>query len=137
VRAFEADHDARRLPLGSVRAEALGFLVRGPQSVYFAGDTGLHDDMEILAAEAVDVALIPVAGWGPTLGPGHMDPADAARAVALIQPRIAVPIHWGTLHPLRSAPPTDEPAREFVRHAAELAPDVRCEVLEPGASAEL
>ena len=137
IRAFEADHDARRLPVGAARAEALGYLVRGPQSVYFAGDTGLHDGMDLLAAEHLDVALVPVAGWGPTLGPGHMDSADAAQAVARMRPRIAVPIHWGTLHPYRTAPPTDEPARAFAKHVAELAPDVRCELLQPGGSLDV
>ena len=52
----------------------------------------------------LDVALLPVWGWGPTLGPGHMDPADAAEALGLLRPRIAVPIHWGTIHPLGCRP---------------------------------
>ena len=45
----------------------------------------------------VDVALLPVWGWGPDLGPGHLDPARAADAVALLRPRVVVPVHWGTL----------------------------------------
>jgi L-ascorbate metabolism protein UlaG (beta-lactamase superfamily) len=53
--------------------------------------------MRLLAKRAVDVALLPVWGWGPNLGPGHLDPVGAADAVALIRPRIAVPVHWGTL----------------------------------------
>jgi L-ascorbate metabolism protein UlaG (beta-lactamase superfamily) len=44
-----------------------------------------------------DVALLPVWGWGPSVGPGHLDPVRAAEAVELIRPRIAVPVHWGTL----------------------------------------
>ena len=40
------------------------------------------------------------AGWGPTLGAGHMDPLDAARATRLIGPRVAIPVHWGTLLPI-------------------------------------
>ena len=47
-------------------------------------------------AGSIDLALLPVWGWGPTLGPGHLDPARAATAAALIAPRVAVPIHWGT-----------------------------------------
>lgn len=47
----------------------------------------------------LDVALLPIWGWGPTIDPGHMDPAGAARAARLLAPRIAVPIHWGTLFP--------------------------------------
>lgn len=132
ITAFEADHDGRRTPVATTRAAALGYLIRGSQSVYFAGDTGLHDDMAALAAEAIDVALVPVAGWGPTLGPGHMDPRQAAVALTLLRPKVAIPIHWGTLAPIGSKPPTSAPAREFVAAAAELAPEVRCLVLEPG-----
>src|SRR3712207_353601 len=53
--------------------------------------------MRLLAGRGVDVAFLPVWGWGPTLGPGHLDPPRAAEAVARIRPRVAVPAHWGTL----------------------------------------
>jgi L-ascorbate metabolism protein UlaG (beta-lactamase superfamily) len=107
--------------------------------VYFAGDTDLHAGMAAL--KPLDVALLPVWGWGPTLGPGHMDPLAAAQALAVLRPRIAVPIHWGTLFPiglgrLRGSRLTDPP-REFVREAAGLAPAVRVRVLEPGSTLAL
>ena len=63
VRATHADHDADRGPLGT-HAPSLGFLVSGTQRVYFAGDTDVFDDMALLADD-LDVALLPVAGWGP------------------------------------------------------------------------
>ena len=66
--------------------------------VYFAGDTDIFDGMADLAP--VDVALLPIWGWGPTMGPGHMDPARAAQAAALLQARLAIPIHWGTYYPI-------------------------------------
>lgn len=132
ITAFAADHDGRRTPVATLRAPALGYLIRGSRSVYFAGDTGLHDEMTRLAAAAVDVALVPVAGWGPTLGPGHMDPREAAASLALLQPKVAIPIHWGTLAPIGAKPPTAAPAEAFVAAAAELAPDVRCVILAPG-----
>ena len=66
--------------------------------VYFAGDTDLFDGMADLAP--VDVALLPIWGWGPTMGPGHMDPARAAQAAALLRARLAIPIHWGTYYPI-------------------------------------
>ena len=78
---------------------AVGFLVRGSQTVYFAGDTGLFPGLEGLA-DPLDVALLPIWGWGPTLGEGHLDPERAAEAVSLLAPRIVIPIHWGSLHPL-------------------------------------
>ncbi len=84
----------------------------------------------------IDVALVPVAGWGPKLGPGHMDPLDAARAVARLAPRIAIPIHWGTLLALggarRHRALLHDPPRLFARHAARLAPGVEVRILAPG-----
>ena len=45
-------------------------------------------------------ALVPVGGWGPTLGPGHLDADRAARALAMARPGLAVPIHLGTYAPV-------------------------------------
>jgi L-ascorbate metabolism protein UlaG (beta-lactamase superfamily) len=136
VRAVHADHDGRRMP-GRAPAPALGYLVLGSRVVYFAGDTGLFPEMADLAAAAIDVALLPVAGWAATLGPGHLDPEAAARALLLLRPRRAVPIHWGTYAGAwtrRGRPPAflADPPREFAAHAARLAPGVDVVVLAPG-----
>jgi L-ascorbate metabolism protein UlaG (beta-lactamase superfamily) len=132
--AVPASHDGRRRP-GGPRAETIGFLVGAGagRTVYFAGDTELFAGMAALSPPP-DVVLLPVAGWGPTLGPGHMGPLDAARAVALLQPRLAIPIHWGTLQPIGSRARSQlvEPPRQFAEHVARLAPNVEVRVLEPG-----
>jgi L-ascorbate metabolism protein UlaG (beta-lactamase superfamily) len=63
-----------------------------------------------------------------------MDPERAARATALIQPSVVVPIHWGTLAS-RNAPWLDDPerpAREFASRVAELAGGVEVRILAPG-----
>ncbi len=137
VSATPAVHDPRRRPFGP-QAEAIGYLVRGTSSVYFAGDTDLFDGMSDLRG-SVDLALLPVWGWGPTLGPGHLDPERAAKAAALIAPRVAVPIHWGTFAPgWRRRPQSDpeRPAREFERLARRYAPGVEVRVLQPGERTE-
>jgi L-ascorbate metabolism protein UlaG (beta-lactamase superfamily) len=77
VAGVPALHDGRRRPWGPV-AEAIGFVVAGASRVYFDGDTALHDGMQSLAG-TLDVALLPIWGWGRTLGDGHMDPLAAAR----------------------------------------------------------
>ena len=128
VRAVPAVHSGYRPPLGPT-APPLGFVVRGSRSVYFAGDTDLFDGMGRLG-EPIDLALIPVWGWGPTLGRGlHLDPLRAAQSLRLIRPRAAVPIHWGTYwpHALGRVFPERlvEPPAAFVEYAAELAPDVQ------------
>jgi L-ascorbate metabolism protein UlaG (beta-lactamase superfamily) len=136
LEATPAVHDERRRPLGA-HARPIGFVMRGVPTVYFAGDTDVFPGMAALGP--VDVALLPVAGWGPRLGPGHMDAARAARAAELLRARIAVPIHWGTLHP-RWRPLGrwfSEPPRAFAARVAELAPEVRVPVLAPGETLEL
>ena len=132
VAGVHAEHEGSRGPLGA--SGELGFLVAGTQKAYFAGDTDLFDGLSELGA--IDVALIPVAGWGSKVGPGHLDAERAAEAVRRLQPRVAVPIHWGTLAPVGRVP-DPEPPREFARRVAELAPNVDVRIVEPGAALEL
>jgi L-ascorbate metabolism protein UlaG (beta-lactamase superfamily) len=138
VTAVRAEHPGRRRPLfGGADAAAIGYVLAGASRVYFAGDTDLYPEMAAL--QPLDVALLPVWGWGPNLGPGHMDPEAAALALSLLRPRIAVPIHWGTLYPV-AARPRDRltsPPLEFAEHAGLLAPDVHVEILQPGSTLEL
>ncbi len=56
--------------------------------VYHAGDTDLIPEMEGLE---VDVALLPVSGTYV------MDPEEAARAAEAIGPRVAIPMHYGSI----------------------------------------
>ena len=126
VSAVPAAHDGRRVPFGHAPS-AVGFVASG---VYFAGDTEPYPGMAALAG-MLDAALLPVAGWGPKVGPGHMDPRGAAEALTLLRPALAIPIHWGTYRRIGHRTVGD-PAREFTEHAARLAPDVRIVVLAPG-----
>lgn len=138
VTATEARHDARRRPLGPAGGP-LGYVVEGSRSAYFAGDTDLFDGMAALRGR-IDVALLPVWGWGPSLGPGHLDPERAATAAGIIAPRIAIPIHWGTLalgRPWRPVADAAWPARRFAQVAAETAPGVEVRILTPGERTEV
>jgi L-ascorbate metabolism protein UlaG (beta-lactamase superfamily) len=107
-------------------------------SAWYAGDTDLYDDMPG-AIGRVDLALVPVGGWGPSLGEGHLDPVRAAEAVRRVGARRAVPVHFGTLWPIGM----DWLRRELflppgAAFAGLLADDpVRVDVLEPGQSTEV
>lgn len=140
VRATHADHDGRRYAFGPSMA-SLGYRIQGAASVYFAGDTGLFPGMADIGRTGIDVALLPVAGWGSRLPPGHLDPQAAARALELLAPSVAVPIHWGTLAPIlgggKPASRSELAPEEFATEAAILAPDVRVVVLPPGGTVEL
>jgi len=133
VRAVPAFHSGTRYPLGTP-SEALGYVVEGGLSAYFAGDTGLFEGMEELGP--LDVAVLPVGGWGPRLPDDHLGPLTAARALQLLRPRACVPVHWGTLYPPWLPPEFNakwsEWPRAFERYARHLSPDVEVRVLPPG-----
>ncbi|CAL9313385.1 MULTISPECIES: MBL fold metallo-hydrolase [unclassified Streptomyces] len=137
VRAVPAAHDGRRLPVGPHRSPALGYVIRGAARTYFAGDTGLFDGMADAVGE-VDLALLPVGGWGPFLGHGHLDAGRAARALAQLAPRAAVPVHYGTYWPIGmdAVRPHEfhAPGGEFARLAARWAPGVAVHLLGHGES---
>ncbi len=139
IAATGAAHSGFRPPFGPT-AGAIGFLIGARRRIYFPGDTDIFPEMAELAAD-LDTALLPVWGWGPTLGPGHLDPERAAEALRLLRPRLAVPIHWGTLYPLgweRGARAflTDPPQR-FARRAALIAPEVQVTIVPPGGHLDL
>ena len=124
VRATPAVHNAR----------AVGYLVEGTQTAYFAGDTDLFDGMAEIAPH-LDLALLPISGWGPALPEGHLNPTTAAQALELLHPRVCVPIHWGTFRPIYKRTPyasdTAAPQR-FADEAHKRAPDVEIRILSPG-----
>jgi L-ascorbate metabolism protein UlaG (beta-lactamase superfamily) len=137
VTAVPARHDDRRRPGGGPRAEPIGLVVVGDRRIYFAGDTDLFDGMARLGP--LDVALLPVAGWGPKLGPGHLDAHRAAQAAAMIRPRLVVPIHWGSFRPrwLRARTWFRDPPHLFEASLGRLAPEIEVHVIAPGESLEL
>ncbi len=134
VRATHAEHASRRRPF-SPRSSALGYVVNGSVDVYFAGDTDLFAGMAELAP--LELALLPIWGWGVRLPAGHLDPLRAAEALRLLRPRVAVPIHWGTFRAPFAPRAGAAPARDFVRAAARVAPDVAVHTLGIGESLDL
>lgn len=138
VTATPAAHDGRRLPVGPAIG-ANGYLVEAERlSLYFAGDTAPSPDVE-MAVTRPDLALLPIGGWGPRLSDAHhLGPGTAAALAAVIQPRIVIPIHWGTLLRAGLDRRSDEilarPAREFAAELAEVAPSVELRTLQPGQS---
>jgi L-ascorbate metabolism protein UlaG (beta-lactamase superfamily) len=109
--------------------------VEGTARTWYAGDTGLFDEMAELAP--LDLALIPVGGWGPTLGAhGHLDAVAAAKALQRVRASWAVPVHYGTFWPVGLGRIRRhmflDPGEEFARHAARTAPDAHVRVLTQG-----
>jgi L-ascorbate metabolism protein UlaG (beta-lactamase superfamily) len=117
VRAVPAYNTSKRGPDGQVfhprAAGGVGYdvNVRG-ERLYHAGDTDVIPEMDAVAG--VDVALLPVSGTYV------MTAREAAEAARRIQPRVAVPMHWG------GNIGTREDAEEFERGAP-----VEVRILEP------
>jgi len=138
VTATPAEHDSGGRLRRAV-APALGFVLSCSCSVYFAGDTDVFPGMADLAT-GLDLALLPVWGWGPRLPAGHMDPRRAAEALTLLRPRSAVPVHWDTYRAVgarRASGADPSPGEAFRRFAADLAPEVEVEVLPVGGALTL
>jgi L-ascorbate metabolism protein UlaG (beta-lactamase superfamily) len=140
ITAAPARHRGTRHPL-SARTPSLGYVVSGSRSVYFAGDTGLFSGMADIWPERLDVALLPVAGLGPWMPEyKHLSPRHAVAAMQLMDPRVVIPIHWGTYH----LPGTvimrmrrDLHRRApflFMVQAATLEPRIHTVMLQPGES---
>jgi L-ascorbate metabolism protein UlaG (beta-lactamase superfamily) len=141
VEVLAATHDGRRHPMSRDRPPALGFRIENDAgSWWFPGDTELRDDMSSI--EPVDLALVPIGGWGPTLEDGHMHPEHGAEAVERVGARWAVPVHWGTFWPLglRQVARANHqrlfvtPGERFVEALAESGTEVV--LLAPGERAE-
>jgi L-ascorbate metabolism protein UlaG (beta-lactamase superfamily) len=137
IETVHAEHHGFGPPVGTTDL-AVGYLVHGSQHHYFAGDTAYFEGMADLA-RGIDLALLPVWGWGPTAKPSeHLDPLGAARAVAAIKPRYAMPIHWGTLHPvgMRWMRPSTriDPPHQFAQLVRRLAPATVVRVVPVGSS---
>ena len=143
VRLVPAVHRSRPMPHRP--NDAHGHLLRtASASVWVAGDTGLYDGIRELpwlaGRDQVDVAVVPIGGWGPRLSPGHMGPAEAAVACAMTRASFAVPVHWGTFH----VPPTGffgdwmgRPVDLFADALSRTAPGCSLVRLRPGESSSL
>ena len=131
-----AEHGGRATP--GRPSGAVGYALLGSGRVFFAGDTDLFDAMEGLVPD-LDVALLPIWGWGPRLPAGHLNPESAARATALIKPAVVIPVHWGTLRSVgtRVQRVTEAPALAFAAAVAKHAAASEVRILSPGESMPL
>ncbi len=118
-------HHGSALPDGSYGGNPCGFLLYlNDGKIYAACDTGLFLDMQLIGDEGIDLAVLPI-GDNYTMGPD-----DAVRAVKLIRPKRALPIHYNTFPVI---------AQDAAAWADRLRRETTCTpvVLKPGNSCEL
>ncbi len=134
VHAVPARHQGRRRPFGA-EAEAIGFEIHGSRRIYFAGDTDFFPELSEISGD-LEIALLPIWGWGPSVGAGHLDPVGAARAATVLGPAVSVPIHWGTFFPIGLRRWRGDrlvtPPVEFERALREADPGLESRILLPG-----
>ena len=113
------------LPDGSYGGLPAGFVIRFPEgTVYFAGDTALFLDMELIARAGIDLAFL-------TIGDNYtMGPDDALEAVKILNPKRVVPCHYNTW------PPIEQDPAAWAERVNEQT-DTECIVLGSGQTIEL
>lgn len=106
-------------------AAPVGFLIKvDGKTIYFAGDTALTMDMELLGRRnSIDLALLPI-GDNFTMGP-----SDAAEAVRMLKAKRAVPMHYNTFELIEVGPAIFK--KEAEKHGSKV------DVLKPGESIEI
>lgn len=122
----------QKTPFGSVKyvpachgsgvpgALACGYVIDiGGKKIYHAGDTALIADMQFLADEQIDVALLPIGDFFT------MGPEDAVKAVKLILPKYVIPMHYNTFPQIQQNP-------NIFKNAVENEGVSKVKILNPG-----
>lgn len=103
---------------------ACGFIIEADgKKIYHAGDTGLTSEMQLLADEKIDLALLPVGDFYT------MGPEDAVKAATMIKPKRVVPMHYNTFPVIKQDPKQLKDKTEAL--------DIKCHILNPGEFIEI
>lgn len=120
---FTVAHHSSSFPDGTYGGNPCGFIFTTPSGkrLYFAGDTALFGDMQLVGDHRIDLAFLPI-GDNYTMGP-----EDSLLAIKLIRPRFVIPIHYKTW------PVIDQDASDWANrvNSETTAQPI---VLDPGAS---
>ncbi len=134
ITAVPANHFSGRSPFNPV-TNFQGFVVEGEKTVYFAGDTGLFDEMFTIGKRfSIDLALLPIGAYHPWHVYGHhMTPEDAIEAGNRKKKKKIIPVHWGAFR--LSFEPINEPPQRLLKEAEKQGMAERIFVLQPGETA--
>lgn len=113
------DSKKREVHIGG---EPVGFVIKLENgfTIYHMGDTNVFGDMKLIGQYyRPDLILVPIGGHFV------MDPKEAALATTMINPKYAIPIHYGTIPQLKGTP------QEYIQ-ALGKAPRTKVIVMTPG-----
>ena len=121
VHSCGADADGMEGAAGS----PAGFVIESGETVYHAGDTALFGDMALIGEmHQIDVALLPIGGFYT------MDAYQAAKAVELLKPKMAIPMHYNTWGPIQADP-------KVFKSEVERRCKTQVRILDPGQSVKI
>ncbi len=117
-------HEAPEGPAG----DTFGYLVEiGGRKVWFAGDTDYDARLRPMRNEAIDVALVPINGVG-----ANMSAQEAALLISIVEPRIAVPMHFNMWKPEDYGPGATLDPQLFVDTHRKLEGSAEIQIMEVG-----
>jgi L-ascorbate metabolism protein UlaG (beta-lactamase superfamily) len=112
------------LPDGSYGGLSCGYIItvkRSGKKIYFAGDTGLFMDMQLIGDEGIDLAVLPIGDYFT------MGSTDSLKAIQLVRPKVVLPMHYNTF------PPIMQDASAWANHVSSET-DAQPVVIDPGGS---
>ena len=97
---FTIAHHGSKTPEGDYAGEPAGIILTiKDKTIYHTGDTGLFSDMRLIGEmNEIDYMLLPI-GDNFTMGI-----TDAVKAVELVKPKIAIPMHYNTFPVIKADP---------------------------------
>jgi L-ascorbate metabolism protein UlaG (beta-lactamase superfamily) len=134
VTAVPSRHFGGRLPFVYTSGHQ-GYVLTGPSCIYFAGDTGLDNEMfrEISRRFPIDVAILPIAGAVfPWFRRNHMNAHDAILAFRSLGAKRMLPMHYETFP--ASFEPVGEARRRLLEESARLGVQDRIAIVPQGGS---
>jgi L-ascorbate metabolism protein UlaG (beta-lactamase superfamily) len=89
-------HHSSSFPDGTYGGQPNGMIIvtNSGLKIYYAGDTALFTDMQLIGDEGIDLAFLPI---GDTYTMGI---SDSIRATNFVRPRLVVPMHYNTFPPI-------------------------------------
>ncbi|MFN8448751.1 MAG: metal-dependent hydrolase [Anaerolineae bacterium] len=95
IRSTPAIHSSS-LPDGTYGGLSCGYVLttRSGLRLYFAGDTALFSDMELIGDMGIDLAFLPIGDYF-TMGPD-----DSLKTIRYVRPKVVVPMHYNTVPPI-------------------------------------
>lgn len=98
LKMVRAEHSSS-FPDGTYAGCPAGFVISiDTRRIYFACDTGLFRDMQLIGADGLDLAVLPI-GDLFTMGP-----AESVQATEWLAPRQVLPAHYNTWPPIEQDP---------------------------------